>query len=199
MVATHARLRPHKIGARDSQRALTFRQWDKRASRLANALLGLGLSKGDRVALLAYNCVEWMELYVALARTGLIAVPVNFRLTGPEIAYIVRDCEAAAFVVQDGLVEPVLAVRDDLDQPERCLFEVGLRPAGRCFLGQVSGGVRRAEHHETASGWTSSSRLVASIPSTPGMLMSMSTSAGRSPAASLTASSPPAASPTSWN
>jgi non-ribosomal peptide synthetase component E (peptide arylation enzyme) len=46
MVAAHARLRPHKIGARDSQRALTFRQWEERASRLVNALLGLGLSKG---------------------------------------------------------------------------------------------------------------------------------------------------------
>jgi acyl-CoA synthetase (AMP-forming)/AMP-acid ligase II len=132
MVATQARLRPNKVGARDSQRALTFRQWDERASRLANALLGLGLTKGDRVALLAYNCVEWMELYVALARAGLIAVPVNFRLAGPEIVYIVRDCEAAAIVVQDDLLEPVLAIREDLDLPDRGLvhFGTGTPPAG---------------------------------------------------------------------
>ena len=80
VVAAQARLQPGKIGARDSRRSLTFAQWNERASRLANALLGLGLAKGDRVALLAYNCVEWMELYVALARAGLVAVPVNFRL-----------------------------------------------------------------------------------------------------------------------
>jgi fatty-acyl-CoA synthase len=132
MVATHARLRPHKVGARDSQRALTFRQWDDRASRLANALLGLGLSKGDRVALLAYNCVEWMELYVGLARAGLIAVPLNFRLAGPEIVYIVRDCDAAAFVVEDDFLDAVLAVRDELDLPDRCLvhFGTGTPPQG---------------------------------------------------------------------
>jgi acyl-CoA synthetase (AMP-forming)/AMP-acid ligase II len=68
MVAAKARLQPNKTAARDSRRSLSFRQWDQRAGRLANALLGLGLSKGDRVALLAYNCLEWMELYVALAR-----------------------------------------------------------------------------------------------------------------------------------
>ena len=62
--------------------------------RLANGLLGLGLAKGDRVALLAYNCVEWLELYVALARAGLVTVPINFRLTPPEIAYIVQHSEA---------------------------------------------------------------------------------------------------------
>jgi fatty-acyl-CoA synthase len=113
-VATHARLRPADIGARDSRRALTFAQWDERASRLANALLGMGLAKGDRVALLAYNCVEWLELYVGLARAGLVAVPVNFRLVGPEIAYIVGHCGAQAMVVQDALCETVDAIRDQL-------------------------------------------------------------------------------------
>ena len=67
IVAANARLQPDKIGARDSKRALTFTQWNERSNSLANALLGLGLVKGDRVALLAYNCVEWLELYVALA------------------------------------------------------------------------------------------------------------------------------------
>jgi fatty-acyl-CoA synthase len=52
---------------RDSRRSLTYAQWHARKNRLANALLGLGLAKGDRVALLAYNCVEWMEIYAALA------------------------------------------------------------------------------------------------------------------------------------
>ena len=56
---------------------------ERRAHRLANALLGLGLAKGDRVALLAYNCIEWMEMYAALAKAGLVGVPINFRLVGP--------------------------------------------------------------------------------------------------------------------
>jgi fatty-acyl-CoA synthase len=132
MVATHARLRPGKLAARDSRRSLTFRQWDERSSRLAHGLLGLGLSKGDRVAVLAYNCLEWMELYAGLGRAGLVAVPVNFRLTGPEVADIASHCEAAAFVVQDDLVATVAAVRDNLDLPQRCLvhFGGGTAPAG---------------------------------------------------------------------
>jgi acyl-CoA synthetase (AMP-forming)/AMP-acid ligase II len=125
MVAAQARLQPDKIGARDSRRALTFREWDQRASRLANALLGLGLTKGDRVALLAYNCLEWMELYVALARAGLVAVPINFRLVGAEIHYIAQHCEADAFVVQDDLVENVMSIRDQLDIPTERLIHFG--------------------------------------------------------------------------
>jgi fatty-acyl-CoA synthase len=113
-VAAHARLQPHKIGARDSRRALTFAQWHERASRLANGLRGLGLVKGDRVALLAYNCVEWMELYVALARAGLVAVPINFRLTAPEIAYIASHCEARAFIAQSQLRDRVDSIRAEL-------------------------------------------------------------------------------------
>jgi fatty-acyl-CoA synthase len=105
IVVAHARLTPDKIGARDSRRTLTFAQWNERSNRLAHALLGLGLAKGDRVALLAYNRVEWLELYVALAKAGLVAVPINFRLTTPEIEYIVTNCEARAIVVQDVLVE----------------------------------------------------------------------------------------------
>ena len=120
VVAAQARLRPDKIGARDSRRALTFRRWHERASRLANGLRGLGVEPGDRVAVLAYNCVEWLEIYVGLARAGLVAVPINFRLVGPEIEYIVRHCEARAFVVQDQLAERVESIRDQLDiSPQR--------------------------------------------------------------------------------
>src|SRR5688572_17190383 len=125
IVRAQARLAPDKIGARDSRRTLTFRAWDERAGRLANALLARGLAPGDRVALLAYNCVEWMELYVGLARAGLIAVPINFRLVGPEIEYIVRHCEARAFVVQDDLIGSVEPIRDRLNIPPERLVHVG--------------------------------------------------------------------------
>ncbi len=110
-IATHARLQPHVIGARDSRRAMTFAQWDERASRLANGLLGLGLVHGDRVAVLAYNCVEWLEIYVAVARAGLVAVPLNFRLMAPEIGYILEHSGARAVIVQDALQERVGPLR----------------------------------------------------------------------------------------
>jgi acyl-CoA synthetase (AMP-forming)/AMP-acid ligase II len=114
VVTRNARLFPNKLGARDLARSMTYRQWNERSCRLANALLGVGLAKGDRVAILAYNCVEWMEIYVALAKAGLVAVPINFRLVGPEIRYIVDDAGARAFIVQDDLLDRVEAVRSEL-------------------------------------------------------------------------------------
>ena len=75
-LAVNASLYPDKIGARDLTRSMTFRIWNERACRLANALRGLGLAKADRVAVLAYNCVEWMEIYAAAAKAGVIAVPI---------------------------------------------------------------------------------------------------------------------------
>ena len=77
MVRAHARSRSNKVAALDSSRSLTFRDWNSRANRLANGLRGLGLESGDRVAVLAYNCVEWLEIYVGLARAGLVGVPYD--------------------------------------------------------------------------------------------------------------------------
>ena len=130
-VATHARLTPAKLAVRDSRRSLSYGQWHARSNRLANALLGLGLAKGDRVALLAYNAAEWMEIYAALAAAGLVAVPINFRLTPPEIAYIVQHAEARAVIAQDELVDRVQAVRAELPVPEQAYIVFGTaQPAG---------------------------------------------------------------------
>ena len=118
-LAAHARLRPDKIAVRDLERAMSFRLWNQRACRLANALLGLGLRPGDRIAVLAYNCVEWAEIYAATAKAGLVAVPINFRLVGAEISYIVENAEVAALIVQDELAGVVEEVRGDA-----CLLSV---------------------------------------------------------------------------
>ena len=131
IVGMYARMFPDKVGARDLERALTFRAWNDRACRLANALLGNGLAKGDRVCVLAYNCLEWMEIYAATAMAGFVAVPINFRLLGPEIRYIVEDCEAKALIVQDELLGVVETVRADLAVPAQNLILFGgVRRAG---------------------------------------------------------------------
>ena len=127
-LALYARLFPDKIGARDLERAMTFPQWYARACRLGNALIGLGLGKGERVCVLAYNSVEWLEIYAAAAVAGIVVVPINFRLTGPEIRYIVENCEARALIVQDELCETVESVRDDLPVPEANFVAFGNKP-----------------------------------------------------------------------
>jgi fatty-acyl-CoA synthase len=117
VLGMYARMFPDKVGARDLERAMTFQTWNARACRLANALSGIGLSQGDRVCVLAYNCLEWVEIYAATAMAGLVAVPINFRLLAPEIQYIVDNCEARAIIVQDVLLDTIEVVRGELAVP----------------------------------------------------------------------------------
>jgi acyl-CoA synthetase (AMP-forming)/AMP-acid ligase II len=128
-LALYARVLPDKIGARDLEREMTFRVWYARSCRLANALIGIGLAKGDRVCVLAYNCVEWLEIYAAAALAGVVAVPINFRLIGPEIAYIAGNCEAKAIIVQDELVDALEGVRAELPVPPGNFIVFGGRRA----------------------------------------------------------------------
>jgi fatty-acyl-CoA synthase len=93
---------PNKIGIKDLYKAYTFKQWDERACRLANALEDMGMKKGDRFAVLAYNCVEWMEIYAAAAKGGFICVPIMFRLAPAEMEYNINHSEAKIFIVQGG-------------------------------------------------------------------------------------------------
>src|ERR1700759_3364129 len=132
MLSVHARLAPNRLGTRDLDRAMTFGQWNDRSSPLANALLGLGLVKGDRVAVLAYNCVEWSEIFAATAKAGLVALPINFRLVGKEVKFIVDNAEASAVIVQDELVGIVEEIRKDIAiKPDRFIhFGVSPCPAG---------------------------------------------------------------------
>src|SRR5262245_10751319 len=131
-LSVNAHLYPDKIGTRDLRRSMSFRVWNQRACQLANALLGLGLAKGDRIAVLAYNCVEWMEIYAATAKAGLVAVPINFRLLGDDILYILEDCAARALIVQDELLGCVVGIRNRLTIPGGNLIHVGAKaaPAG---------------------------------------------------------------------
>lgn len=117
---------PDKIAVKDLNKAYTFREWNERSCRLANALSGLGMKKGDRFAVLAYNCVEWMEIYAAAAKGGFICVPIMFRLAGPEMEYIINHCEAKVFIVQDQWIDQVKGMKNNLTTVEHCIsFAVG--------------------------------------------------------------------------
>lgn len=130
-VATHARLTPSKLGARDSRRRLSYAEWNERASRLGAALRGLGLARGERVGVLAYNCLAWMEIYVGLARAGLVAVPLNFRLSGPEIAYILDNAEVGAVIAGPEFCATVDTLRAQLRVPAGRYVTLGeSAPAG---------------------------------------------------------------------
>jgi len=128
----NAVLYPDKFGAGDQVRKMTFSQWNERSCRLANALTGLGLEKGDRFAVLAYNSVEWMEIYAAAAKTGLVVVPIMFRLAPPEIEYVTNHSGSKAFITSKDFRECTDGIRGNLEVPKGNYVHLGgsAPPAG---------------------------------------------------------------------
>jgi acyl-CoA synthetase (AMP-forming)/AMP-acid ligase II len=103
---------PDTVMLKDSRRSFTYPQANSRVNRLAHSLLALGLSKGDKVAVLLENSIEIVEIFLATAKTGIIIVPINFRLVGAEVEYIVNNSDAGAVIVHDeftSTVDPIKA------------------------------------------------------------------------------------------
>lgn len=94
-------------------RARSFAQTHERAGRLAAAMGAQGLSPGDRVAILAHNELEYTEIQVACQRAGLILVPMNYRLSLPELAYIIEDCAPRALIHGPGFAETAAGLEVD--------------------------------------------------------------------------------------
>ena len=92
-VGHHADARPNKEAVRDlgTSRSFTYAQLDRRVDAMAAYLRSLGIGRGDRVGVLAHNGVEFFDMQFACARTGSIAVLLNWRLTVTELEYIVND------------------------------------------------------------------------------------------------------------
>lgn len=105
---------PDKLGCQDKVKSYTFREWNERSCRLAAALKDMGVGYGERVAVIAHNRVEWMEIYAACAKGGQIAVPIMFRLAPREFEYIVNHSGCKAFIVEEPFVKGVDSVRNSL-------------------------------------------------------------------------------------
>lgn len=80
------------------RREITWSVFDEKANRFANMLLSRGIKKGDKVAILMYNCLEWLPIYFGVLKTGAIAVPFNFRYDADEILYCAELAEVDVIV-----------------------------------------------------------------------------------------------------
>ncbi len=88
-----------ETGTVDSVRSeITWLEFDKRANRFANLLLSRGIKKGDKVAILLMNCIEWLPIYFGILRTGALAVPLNYRYTADEIKYCLEKSDSTMLV-----------------------------------------------------------------------------------------------------
>ncbi|MCL2492815.1 MAG: acyl--CoA ligase [Clostridiales bacterium] len=108
---------------------LTWRQFDDQANRVANMLLAHGVNRGDKIAMLLMNCIDWLPVYFGILKTGALAVPMNFRYTSEEIAYCTELSESTALFFASEFLERVEAVREsDLMSGIREYYWVGMDP-----------------------------------------------------------------------
>src|SRR5271166_2965613 len=114
IATNNARRFPNKRALVEGDRIYRWTQVDERARRLADVLLGRGLSPGDRVLVVARNCIEWPEISFGLAKAGLIAVPVNIRLAPDELAHIRDDSGARAAIIHAEHCDKFAGELDDL-------------------------------------------------------------------------------------
>src|SRR5277367_3999520 len=115
-ISHHAGRRPTKLAIHDLQtdRKFTYADIDRRTDRLAAALAGLGIAKGDRVGVLAPNCAEYFELQFACGRLGAIMLPLNWRLTVPELEYILGDSTPKLLVHDKSFAQQAKALSRNL-------------------------------------------------------------------------------------
>ena len=102
VVETNAGKFPDKEAIVYGERRIPYRALNDRVNGLAKGLLDLGTQKGDIVAILLYNCPEYIEITFAANKIGAVWLPLNFRLTGPELAYILNNAEATAEALKNG-------------------------------------------------------------------------------------------------
>jgi acyl-CoA synthetase (AMP-forming)/AMP-acid ligase II len=101
--------------SRNQRVEMSWREFDRNANQMANALVARGIRKGDKVAHLMMNCLEWLPAYFGILRSGAWAVPLNFRFTSEDILYCIRTAEAKILVFGEEFVERVDAIKHELD------------------------------------------------------------------------------------
>ncbi|MBN1382069.1 MAG: long-chain-fatty-acid--CoA ligase [Deltaproteobacteria bacterium] len=116
LMARNARKFPEKEALVYGETRLTYKQLNARINQIAHALLDLGIHKNDKVAILAYNCNQFLETYFALAKIGGVAVPVNFRLHPEEMTYILNQSDSKALIAGEDFLATVKDIQKDLPQ-----------------------------------------------------------------------------------
>jgi acyl-CoA synthetase (AMP-forming)/AMP-acid ligase II len=101
---------------RNRRVTLTWKAFDRQADRLAQALIALGITKGDRVVELMTNCIEWLPIYFGILRTGAWAVPLNFRFDAAAILRCTALAEAKVMIFGPEFIDHISEIKKALDQ-----------------------------------------------------------------------------------
>ncbi|MDE6714576.1 MAG: acyl--CoA ligase, partial [Lachnospiraceae bacterium] len=106
------------------RREITWNVFNEKANRFANMLLDRGIKKGDKVAILLMNCLEWLPIYFGILKTGALAVPLNFRYASDEIEYCLNLSESDILIFGPEFIGRVEEIAERISK-NRLLFYVG--------------------------------------------------------------------------
>ena len=106
------------------RREITWKVFDEKANRMANMLLSRGVKRGDKVAILMMNCLEWLPIYMGILKTGALAVPFNFRYSADEIQYCADLAEVDVLLFGPEFIGRIESIVDELSK-NRLLIYVG--------------------------------------------------------------------------
>ncbi len=114
LLVTNAARYPEKMAMRFRENRITYRAFNVKVNRLANAMMEMGIEKGDRAAILSHNCDQLLVYWYALLKIGAVMVPINWMYKEDEIQYVVDHSEAKMLVVEDALSMKVYAISEAL-------------------------------------------------------------------------------------
>ena len=137
-LAKRAQLSPDRVALIDTlhgDQPITYRAWNAAANRTAALLCALGVAQGGRVAVLAGNCVEYLDLWFACAKLGAILQPLNGRLTVAELRGLLADATPHVLVYGAEATAQVAALQA---MPTSVACWVALDPAGRAHAGDIA-------------------------------------------------------------
>jgi acyl-CoA synthetase (AMP-forming)/AMP-acid ligase II len=107
---------PKKMALIDGKYKYSYTELNKESNRLANAIQSLGVKKGDKVALLAKNCKEFVFIYLGLSKIGVVMVPLNYRCVAKELEYMLNDCGASLLVFEAEYAQTITQLKEFVPQ-----------------------------------------------------------------------------------
>jgi len=124
LLTRHARYQPDKLALVFEDNRLTYQEYNQNINRLANAMLDMGIKKGDKVATLLPNCMELLEIYWAIGKIGAVVVPLSTLLLGQGLKSLLIDSDAVMVITYSGFVDTLDEIRKDLSaiSPDRFIL-----------------------------------------------------------------------------
>ncbi len=104
------------------RREITWKEFDVKANRFANLLFTRGIKRGDKVAILMMNCLEWLPIYFGILKTGALVVPMNYRYSSDEIKYCLDLADVRMLVFGPEFIDRINAIQDQIGEVDNLFF-----------------------------------------------------------------------------